>query len=164
MHVFERALPLALTVFCGVVGGSNCPQGREKEIAVFGRTYLDKMFSTSSIYTPNYCTYFFHRAQITSPTFSIRSPNLRRIWFSSHHPPPLSILLPNRIKAISYSRMNRIQFNNNETKRYLCHKTTEKGCIQLSTEVNVLNFAIINPAHVNEIAQRALDVYGQLLR
>ncbi|KAL9568692.1 hypothetical protein ACKAV7_007171 [Fusarium commune] len=33
---------------------------------------------------------------------------------------------------------------------------------QLSIEVNVLNFAIIDPAHVDEIAQRALNVYGQL--
>ncbi|KAF5580967.1 meiosis mei2 [Fusarium pseudoanthophilum] len=33
---------------------------------------------------------------------------------------------------------------------------------QLSIEVNVLNFAIIDPAHVYEIAQRALNVYGQL--
>ncbi|KAG5763477.1 hypothetical protein H9Q72_008431 [Fusarium xylarioides] len=60
MHVFERALPLALTVFCGVVGGfytfqpifANDAQKKidspprdliptiawkEKEIAVFGR-------------------------------------------------------------------------------------------------------------------------------
>ncbi|ENH74581.1 Meiosis protein mei2 [Fusarium oxysporum f. sp. cubense race 1] len=33
---------------------------------------------------------------------------------------------------------------------------------QLSIEVNVLNFAIIDPAHVDEITQRALNVYGQL--
>ncbi|CVL01960.1 related to mei2 protein [Fusarium mangiferae] len=33
---------------------------------------------------------------------------------------------------------------------------------QLSIEVNVLNFSIIDPAHVDEIAQRALNVYGQL--
>ncbi|KAF4954097.1 hypothetical protein FGADI_5524 [Fusarium gaditjirri] len=33
---------------------------------------------------------------------------------------------------------------------------------QLSIEVNVLNFAIIDPAHVDEIVQRALNVYGQL--
>ncbi|KAF5984853.1 meiosis mei2 [Fusarium coicis] len=33
---------------------------------------------------------------------------------------------------------------------------------QLSIEINVLNFAIIDPAHVDEIAQRALNVYGQL--
>ncbi|KAF5242999.1 hypothetical protein FANTH_8404 [Fusarium anthophilum] len=33
---------------------------------------------------------------------------------------------------------------------------------QLSIEVNVLNFAIIDPAHVDEIAQRSLNVYGQL--
>ncbi|KAF5642903.1 meiosis mei2 [Fusarium tjaetaba] len=33
---------------------------------------------------------------------------------------------------------------------------------QLSIEVNILNFAIIDPAHVDEIAQRALNVYGQL--
>ncbi|KAF5682387.1 meiosis mei2 [Fusarium circinatum] len=33
---------------------------------------------------------------------------------------------------------------------------------QLSIEANVLNFAIIDPAHVDEIAQRSLNVYGQL--
>ncbi|KAI1029797.1 hypothetical protein LB503_008298 [Fusarium chuoi] len=33
---------------------------------------------------------------------------------------------------------------------------------RLSIEVNVLNFSIIDPAHVDEIAQRALNVYGQL--
>ncbi|KAF9773004.1 hypothetical protein IL306_009243 [Fusarium sp. DS 682] len=33
---------------------------------------------------------------------------------------------------------------------------------QLSVEVNVLNFAILDPAHVDEITQRALNVYGQL--
>ncbi|KAF4437948.1 Meiosis mei2 [Fusarium acutatum] len=33
---------------------------------------------------------------------------------------------------------------------------------QLSIEVNVLNFAIIDPAHVDEIVQRALNVYGQI--
>ncbi|KAF4336235.1 meiosis mei2 [Fusarium beomiforme] len=33
---------------------------------------------------------------------------------------------------------------------------------QLSVEVSVLNFAILDPAHVDEITQRALNVYGQL--